>query len=64
MLENPSASTSLIILDEYLGFTIHVEEWGVHVAEATFQRPGTPRLEAYGLPALRKRIWQWWHHVE
>lgn len=62
MLENLVAPAQKVVLDAYLGFEIRVEEGGRHVANAKFGRETV--LEAYSLPSLRKRIWQWWHHVE
>lgn len=38
--------------------------FGAHLADPTFRSHTPASLEAESLPAIRKRIWQWWHQLE
>ena len=55
-------SMETVVIDGYLGFEIRVEEGGLHVAQSKIQGRAVV-LEATSLPAARKLVWQWWHHV-
>jgi hypothetical protein len=64
MYENHGATLDTVLIGTYLGFEIRYDVLGTHIAEPTFRSSNPTSLEAGSLPALRKRIWQWWHQFE
>ncbi|MFQ5600469.1 MAG: hypothetical protein ACE5G2_07940 [Candidatus Krumholzibacteriia bacterium] len=62
--ESGSSTASPRPIDVYLGFEIFEEEEGGFVAVPQgWADGGGKELEASDLPALRKRIWHWWHDL-
>lgn len=51
-------------VDVYLGFEIRRHSDGAYVAIPTgWTHRDAALLEAADLPALRKKIWGWWHRL-
>ena len=52
------------VVETRLGFEIHRNAEGRYVAIPQGWTPNeTTVLEAPSLPALRQRIWNWWHRL-
>jgi hypothetical protein len=61
----PNASTEFqTVVETRLGFEIHRNADGSYVAiPQGWTPPHATVLEAQSLPALRQRIWKWWHQL-
>jgi hypothetical protein len=60
----PAEETRSRVIDVYLGFEIRQHATDSFVAiPAGWSHPDIVLLEASDLPALRKRIWGWWHRL-
>lgn len=64
MFEDHAATLDTVLIGTYLGFEMRSDVLGAHLAEPTFRSRTPAILAAESLPALRKRIWQWWHQCE
>jgi hypothetical protein len=52
------------VVETRLGFEIHRNANGSYVAiPQGWAPPHATTLEAPNLPALRQRIWNWWHRL-